>query len=285
MPLLGFAGAPFTLASYLVEGGPSRTHERTKALMLGEPARLGRADGRARRDRAAAPPRAGRRRRAGAAGLRLVGGCARPRCLRAVRVPAHAAPVRGPGGPRHPHDPFRRGDGGAPRVDASSGRRRDRRGLAHAARCRVGPRGSRRGRAGQPGSGRAVGAVGCGGGRDGSRARVGWAHATDTSSISATACRRTPIPTRSDGSWIWSTSEPNATRFRVERLAGGRARDGVRDRERPGRHRALLHRHPWWPDAVAGTSRGAEGAIRRDRQRVPAPGDDASPSRRASSSG
>jgi uroporphyrinogen decarboxylase len=38
VPLLGFAGAPFTLASYLVEGGPSRTHERTKALMLTEPA-------------------------------------------------------------------------------------------------------------------------------------------------------------------------------------------------------------------------------------------------------
>ena len=38
VPLLGFAGAPFTLASYLIEGGPSRTHERTKALMLGEPA-------------------------------------------------------------------------------------------------------------------------------------------------------------------------------------------------------------------------------------------------------
>jgi uroporphyrinogen decarboxylase len=37
VPLIGFAGGPFTLASYLVEGGPSRSHERTKALMLGDP--------------------------------------------------------------------------------------------------------------------------------------------------------------------------------------------------------------------------------------------------------
>jgi uroporphyrinogen decarboxylase len=37
VPLIGFAGAPFTVASYLIEGKPSRTYGRTKALMLGDP--------------------------------------------------------------------------------------------------------------------------------------------------------------------------------------------------------------------------------------------------------
>jgi uroporphyrinogen decarboxylase len=35
-PLIGFAGGPFTLASYLVEGGPSKSHDKTKALMYGD---------------------------------------------------------------------------------------------------------------------------------------------------------------------------------------------------------------------------------------------------------
>lgn len=38
IPLIGFAGAPFTLAAYLVEGGPSKEHLRARAMMHADPA-------------------------------------------------------------------------------------------------------------------------------------------------------------------------------------------------------------------------------------------------------
>ncbi|WP_221583405.1 uroporphyrinogen decarboxylase [Microbacterium sp. G2-8] len=37
IPLIGFAGAPFTLAAYLVEGGPSKEHMRARAMMHADP--------------------------------------------------------------------------------------------------------------------------------------------------------------------------------------------------------------------------------------------------------
>lgn len=37
VPLIGFAGAPFTVASYLIEGGPTKTFQKTKALMFADP--------------------------------------------------------------------------------------------------------------------------------------------------------------------------------------------------------------------------------------------------------
>ena len=94
IPLIGFAGAPFTVASYLIEGGPSATFAKTKALMHGDPALWARLLDRLA-DMALASLRA--QVEAGAPGgpaLRQLGRGALPRRLRAVRPARHARGLR-----------------------------------------------------------------------------------------------------------------------------------------------------------------------------------------------
>ena len=95
VPLIGFGGAPFTLAAYAIEGGPSTTYARTKAFMYAQPAAWHRLCVALRRHDGRLPRGAGRSRRPGAAGVRLVGGRARPLGLPRVRAAAHDAHLLG----------------------------------------------------------------------------------------------------------------------------------------------------------------------------------------------
>ena len=72
-PLIGFAGAPFTVASYLVEGGPSKEHAKTKAMMFGAPDVWDALLRKIASDLGGLPRGAGRGRRLRGAAVRLVG--------------------------------------------------------------------------------------------------------------------------------------------------------------------------------------------------------------------
>jgi len=91
VPLIGFAGGPFTLASYLIEGGPSKAQTKTKAMMLSRPALF-----RDLLDRLAGIAAAGLRAqvRAGAAAVQVfdswIGSLSRPQYERHVAPPTRA---------------------------------------------------------------------------------------------------------------------------------------------------------------------------------------------------
>ena len=150
VPLIGFAGAPFTLASYLIEGGPSREFLPPRRFMREEPDGVGRAADAARGHHRRLPERADRRGRAGGAALRHVG-----RRALARRLPrATCCRTRGARSPRlrprRAGHPLRHRHRRAAAADESGGRRRHRPRLARRARRRVGAARPRRGGAGQP---------------------------------------------------------------------------------------------------------------------------------------
>ena len=205
-PLIGFAGAPFTLASYLVEGGPSRNHEHTKALMYGDPALWVGPDGPAGPHHGGLPAGAGRRparprcscSTRGSARcrrrLRRVGACrtrrpcwprsARPACRGSTSgsAPASCSALMGEAGAEVVGVDFR--------LPLDEAARRVGPGPVAAGQPRPGRRSSRRGRRSRPGPAPSSTPVGPPAG---------------TSSTWATASSPRPTPTCSPGSSTWCT--------------------------------------------------------------------------------
>ena len=156
VPLIGFVGAPFTLASYMIEGGGSRHYLQTKRLMYGEPAAwnalmtkivdvLGALRGGAGQGRSRRHP-----------GLRQLGGRALARRLRDLHPAAFKTLDPNDSTHRSPRDSFWNGRGVISRSAAQSRRRCVGTRLACSTGRSVGLDRSRAGRAGEP---RPAGAV------------------------------------------------------------------------------------------------------------------------------
>ena len=95
LPLIGFAGAPFTLAAYAIEGGASRDYRRAKTLMYNDTGAWDALMGRLARAATLLSERPDRRRRAAGATVRQLGGLPGRGRLPPLRAAAHPLGDRG----------------------------------------------------------------------------------------------------------------------------------------------------------------------------------------------
>ena len=267
VPVLAFAGAPFTVASYLVEGRPSRTYEHTKALVHTDEVlwhdvmeRLA-AMAVTFIDVQLTPGRPG------LPAVRLVGRRAGAR----PTTSASCCRTRGGSSPSWPPAtrtcPASTSASAATTCSSRCGRpaRGDRPRLADADRRRPPAPRRRRRRPGQPRPGARAGRRRRRPGRRPRRAR---------------RQRRAPGHVFNLGHGVHPATDPGVLAAIVDlvheatdgeaAMTTGRRADGVRHAAPPGGDRGLLHRHPPGPPAVAGAARRPRAPVRGDRRALAA---------------